>query len=116
MRLHSCYYQNLISNHSLNCYAAVPMKIWVKKTEELYFWRQPDQVDLQMCKETLKWLEVFKYRNVIFASDCRHNKARGILICKANAIMCELQDSVVRQRVLSKHANFQIVNQLFPSS
>jgi len=72
---------------------------------------------LQVSGASLKQVEKFKYRGVVFTSDGRQDEELDTRMGKATAVMRALQNSVVMKQELSKKQSSQFSKQFSsPSS
>ena len=76
----------------------VGVKISTKKTEVSCLSRNQRQCTPQGSGNSLKQIENFKYRGVVFTNDGRGNKEIDTRVGKANAVVRELHLSVVQNR------------------
>ena len=76
--------------------------------------RRPRKCILQLSGNTLQWAETFKDIGVVFTNDGSRNKEiETQIIGKTNAVLCELDCSVMTKRELSKNAKFSVFKSVF---
>ncbi|CAM1326521.1 Uncharacterised protein r2_g3556 [Pycnogonum litorale] len=89
------------------------MKISVAKTETLLLSRRPGQCTLHVSGVPLKRVEKFKYLGVVFTNDGRQDIELDARIAAAEAVMRQLQRSVLLRQELGVKVKLAVFKSVF---